>query len=140
MAQLIRLTRRSLAQSRMVQEPTLEITHRSDVGLGRALCPKGPLYGRRTMSGGDGPLLEQFVGSYVQQLNKITNLVEIMVEIARGYDHLTLLSFYGDQEDGCPTHLVIAYLCYSAPRQFEDARNTTKVTDRALMKMLGGTS
>ena len=116
----------------MVQPPTLDITHRSDIGLGRALCPRGPVLGRT-----NGPTLEQFVGSYIKQLNSMPNLVEMMVDIAKGYDHLTFLSFYGQQEEGCPTHLLIWYLAYSAPRQFEDVRGYTKETDRHLAEMLG---
>ena len=134
---MITLNRRSLNQSRMITGPTIMIGHNSDLALGRALCPKGPLLGRRTRCGGEGPTVEEYVQSYVKQLNTMTNFPELVQELARGYDHLTFLSYFSDQEDADPCALVIAYLCYQAPKMFADGRGFTKITDRTLMQMLG---
>jgi len=136
---VIYLDRRSLSQSRMLTGPTLTITYQSSVGIGRALCPRGTLLGRRTRSGEEGPTVEQYVVSYVKQLNAISDLSEIIKSLAKGQDHLTFLSYFSNQEDACPTHLLIYYLVHSAPRTFSDARSCTKVTDQYLMQLLGET-
>ena len=127
---MIALTRCSIANSRMITGPQLRITRGSNKGLGRILCVQGPLLERPGVS------VEMFVTAYVRQLNKLPNLIEMMQEQAGDSNRLTFLSYWGNQEDGCPTHLLIWYLAYSAPNIFEDARGYSKPTDRYLSELL----
>ena len=135
---MIYLNRRQVSQARMIENPTLMVSYRSEIALGRALAPTGPVPGRLTRTGAPGPTVEQFVRSYVKQLNTIKGLPEIVQDFAKGHDQFTFLSYYGDQADECPTHLVIVYLVRAAPRMFTDSRGYTKITDQTLARILDG--